>query len=442
MEDKLALSISGNDNVELVEARGKLEEKQKTLEKIFAEAKTADGKTDFRKVKALGEGKSSAEVRDEVNKLNTECADLWKTCLGLAKAQDGPALLQKINDARMKHPDPDLDPDPANPDHAKVFRQKGAGRMVTESAAFKEWHKGGHNGGLDVHLDVLPSDVLGGVGYKTLMETTAGWAPESIRLPGWTDGVSRPIQVLDIIPMATTGFAAVAYMEETTRTHGAAEAAEGAAYGESTFAFTARSVTVRKIADSLPVTDEQIEDVPAMDGYINNRLMFGVRQRLDLQILVGDGIAPNIEGIENVTGIQTQALGTDSVPDAFHKAMTLVRVTGRAIPTHHVMNPTDWEGVRLLTTADGIYIWGPPSQRGMETMWGLPVIQQDADAAGTGYVGSFLPQWITLFERRGIDVQVGYTGSQFTEGERTVRADMRAALVLFRPVAFCTVTGL
>lgn len=199
---------------------------------------------------------------------------------------------------------------------------------------------------------------------------------------------------------------------------------------------------MRKIADSLPVTDEQLEDVPFMNSFINTSLMFALRQRLDGQVIVGNGTAPNLEGIKNVTGIQTQAKGADPTPDAFYKAMTKLRVTGRVMPTHHIIHPNDWEEIRLLRTADGIYIWGNPSEPGIERMWGLPVVQSDADSAGTGYCISAQPQWMSLFERRGIDVQVGYVGTQFTEGKRTVRADMRYAFVVFRPAAICSVTGI
>ena len=122
--------------------------------------------------------------------------------------------------------------------------------------------------------------------------------------------------------------------------------------------------------------------------------------------------------------------------------MTQIRLTGRAQPTHIVMHPQDWEQIRLLATVDGVYIWGSPSESGPERMWGLPVVQSDADAAGTGYVGSFQPAWISLLERSGIDVQVGYVGTQFTEGKRTIRASMRTAFVVYRAPAFGTVTGI
>ena len=254
--------------------------------------------------------------------------------------------------------------------------------------------------------------------------------------------MTRPIQMLDILPMFQTTENAIVYMEETTRTHAAAETAEGGTYAESTFVFTERNTPVRKITDSLPVTDEQLADVAMMAGYVNSRLIFGVRQRLDRQCLLGDGTSPNLRGLANLAGIQTQAKGADPVVDTFFKAMVKIRTTGRANPTHHLIHPTDWQGIRLQRTADGVYIWGAPSESGPERLWGLQVVQIDAGTAGTGYTGAFDVSNVSLFERQGVDVAVGYTGTQFTEGKRTVRADTRAALAWFRPVAFCQNTGL
>lgn len=422
----------------LKELREKMAAKQDALGAVFAES-LKDGEYDFNRVKCLGEDvKGSAAVAEKVREMNAELADIGKEVEALDAAEKAAKEHADRQKAVTRHVHPDTKGDP---------RTMPLGVQVSEHPDFKAWCKSGGGGGVTLQFpDMLPSDILAKshatLGAKTLMETTAGWAPESVRIPGFVEAVTRPIQLLDIIPLARTGMENVVYMEETTRTHSAAEKAEGATFAESAFAFTERTSPVRKITDSLPVTDEQLEDVSQVESYVNGRLIFGLRQRLDSQCLIGDGIAPNLDGLKNVSGILTQAKGADPVPDAFFKLMTQIRVTGRAMPTHHVMHPTDWESVRLLRTADGIYIWGNPSEPGEARMWGLPVVQCDADSAGTGYVGSFQPQWCSLFERRGVDVQVGYTGTQFVEGKRTVRADMRTALVFFRPAAFGTVTGL
>ncbi|MBW8638987.1 phage major capsid protein [Hoeflea sp. WL0058] len=436
----------------LKEVREKLSERQDALGKVFEEAKTDAGEYDFRQVKAetlkecLGDGlKTTAQIVERVNERNAELDELAKEAEGLEAAElaakqhsdrEKSAKRPRFAGSKGNHPDIET-------------RLKSLGEMVAGDDRYKSWAERGAANGIDFHFDeVYGSDMLAKglafetMGTKTLFETGAGWAPESVRLPGFVEMATRPVQLLDIFPMARTGQDTVKFMEETTRTHGAAERAEGGTFAESTFEMTERESTVRKITDSVPVTDEQLEDVAQVQSYLNGRLIFGLRQRLDSQCLIGNGTAPNLRGLKNVVGIQTQAKGADPIPDAFFKAMTKIRVTGRAVPTHHVIHSTDWEKVRLLRTADGVYIWGNPSEAGPERMWGLPVVQCDADSAGTGYVGSFLPAWVSLYERRGVDVQVGYISTQFTEGKRTIRADMRMALVFFRPAAFASVTGL
>lgn len=433
------------------QAREKLAAKQAELGKVFEEA-TVTGDSgqkqyDFNKVTCLGDQvKGSIAVAEKVKAMNSELDELAQHAETLESAEKA----AEDHAAREKQLNRPFMPNGGGRDFSKTIDQlKSLGQMVGEAKSYTDWARSGAAGGLTLAFDdLLPSEMLAKAAFfdtvatKALMSTAAGYAPESVRLPGYVEAATRPIQLLDIIPLARTGQAAVPYMEETTRTHGAGETAEGAAFKESTFAFTERTSPVQKITDSLPVTDEQLEDVSFMESYINSRLTFGIRQKLDAQILIGDGNAPNLRGLKNVAGIQTQARGVDPVPDVFFKGMTKVRVVGRAVPTHHVIHPNDWEGVRLLRTADGIYIWGSPSEAGPERLWGLPVVQCDVDSAGRGYTGSFQPAWCSLLERRGVDVQVGFVGSQFGEGKRTVRGDMRAAMVFFRPAAFCEVTGL
>lgn len=436
-------------DLNLKQTREKMAAKQDELGKVFEQALVSSDsgqkEYDFNKVTCLGDGvKGSGAVAKRVQEMNAELNELGEHADALDAAQKAAQAHADREKSRGSFVQPGQKG--GRQEHSRI---KSMGELLAGEKAYQEWAAKGAAGGISFSYDdIWASDMLAKgaqfdtLGTKTLFETGAGYAPESVRMPGFVEAATRPIQLLDIIPMFRTGQDSIKYMEETTRTHAAAETAEGGAFAESTFAFTEKESAVRKITDSLPVTDEQLEDVPMMSGYINNRLTFGLRQRLDAQCLIGNGTAPNLRGLKNTVGIQTQAKGADPVPDAFFKAMTKIRLVGRAIPTHHVMHPTDWQNVRLLKTADGVYIWGSPSEAGPERLWGLSVVQEDADAQGTGYVGSFQPAWLSLFEKKGVDIQLGYVGTQFAEGKRTVRADMRAALVFFRPAAFCSVTGL
>jgi HK97 family phage major capsid protein len=405
-----------------------LVEKQNRLAKVFDEA---GEDYDFSKesvLKLLDDAADSAAAVLKLREWNDEM-----TAIG--KEVDDLRRLKKMRDDLKTAQDEPVNAPRIPAGNGSEQRQKTLGELITDSKPFKDYRKTGSPQG----------GVVQGFGLadlKTLFQTSAGWAPESLRVPGLVvPAVTRPIQVLDIVPAGRTSMAAVVYMEETTRTHASAERAENAAYAESTFALTERSSTVRSIGTSIPVTDEQLEDVEGVQTYLEGRLVFGNRQRLDNQILNGDGIAPNLTGILNHASLQTQAKGADPVPDAVYKAMTLVRVTGRAFPNAFIAHPNDWQDVRLLRTADGIYIWGSPSEAGPERIWGLQVVQADSLTENTGLVGDFA-NFCQLYERRGMEVAVGYVNDDFLDGRRTIRAGLRVAFVIYRGAAFCSVTGI
>jgi HK97 family phage major capsid protein len=410
----------------LDEIEGKIEAKSKTLAAVFQEA---GPEIDLRNVKSLS-GDSMAKA-EEIRKMNSELDDLGKQrdeFLQVRKAAERTRVAGIA--AEQAGSERGSEPDAGRAMYEQARQAKSVGQLFAESKAYKARTGGvGPESKLDIEL-------------KTLMSTSAGWTPETTRTGKVVDYATRPVQVTDLVPQSTTSQSAVVYMEETTFTNNAAETAEAGTYPEAALALTEQSSTVRKIAVFIPVTDEQLEDEPQVRGYIDQRLPFMLRQRLDSQILTGNGTAPNLRGILNVAGIQTQAKGADPTPDAVYKAMTKIRVTGRAMPNGIVMHPNDWQDIRLLRTADGIYIWGNPSDSGPERIWGLQVAQSDAITENTALVGDFA-NYSELATRRGIDVQVSNShGTYFIEGKQAMRADLRAALVVYRPAAFATVTGI
>ena len=403
----------------LEEAEGRLKAKRDELGAIFAEA---GPDLDFTKVKSISGAHTSRDVAAKVRELNDEMTDIAKEVADLQGAKKAAEAVRSGGVSAAVE---------SGGSDAGSQGFKSFGEMFTKSEAYVgQGYKAHRSANLDMDL-------------KALFATTAGWAPEVLRNGRVVESAQRPIQVADIIPQTTTGQNSVKYMEETTFTNAAAETAEGGAYIESALALTEKISPVQKIATFIPVTDEQLEDEQAAAGYLNNRLPFFLRQRLDAQILTGNGTAPNLRGLLNVVGIQTQAKGTDPGPDAVYKAMVKVQTgSGQALPNAALFAPLDWQNVRLLRTADGIYIWGNPSDAGPQSIWGLQAVVVQALTAGTAVVGDFA-NFSELAVRRGVEVQVSNSHADyFVNGKQALRADIRVALTFYRPAAFCTVTGL
>jgi hypothetical protein len=408
----------------LKEAQGKLDAKRDQLASALREA--AEHNYDMSRVKSL-DGDSTAKV-EQIKAWNAEIDDLKKVVDGhlvVAKAAWEAKEYGAARESGAQRED-------EGPQVKGGVRQR-FGDQVLKSDAIKGY-KPGQGSGPSARIDIE---------VKTLFSTSNGWDPEDTRTGRLAEYPTRPApRVIDAFPQTTTGQSTVLYMEETVFVNNAQEVAEGGAYPEVQLKVEEKSSEVRKIPAFLPITEETFEDEPRARSYVENRLPFMLRQRIDLQLLVGNGTAPNLRGLENVTGIQTQALGADPIPDAIYKAMRKIRDDGFAEPSHCFIQPSKWETVRLMRTADGLYIWGHPSMVGPATIWGVPVVETTACTSTKADIGDFTNH-SEVAMRRGIDIQISNShGNYFTEGVLAVRCDVRLAVIYYRPKAFATVTGL
>lgn len=399
----------------LVQLREEVIAKQKALGAIFAAKPDLDFTTE--------------EVED-IRAKNAELTDLGQR-LDAAVELDG--IARSIKGA-VPFPAPTPDDTPAQP------KYKSFGEMFVKSDAFTKF-TGSKGPAVEVDLaDAFGIDRIRG-GLKTLFDSTS-FAPEVVRIPTIiTPGEQQPT-IAALMPSGRTSQNAIAYMEETTTTNAAAETAEGGQKPESALAFTEKSSNVRKIATFLPVTSEVMEDAPMMEDYINTRLQQFVAYREDSQLLNGNGTAPNLRGLLNTVGIQTQAKGADPTPDAVHKAITKVATGSFLAADGVVMHPNDWQDIRLLRTADGIYIWGSPAEAGPARIWGLNVTLTTVISEGTALVGAFRSA-AQVFRRSDLSLEVSNSHADFFQYNKlAIRVEERLALVVFRPAALCTVTGI
>jgi HK97 family phage major capsid protein len=310
---------------------------------------------------------------------------------------------------------------------------KSLGRQFIESRAFKEY---------DTGTKKSPTAEFADFDVKTLFDTGTGWAPQAVRIPRLVDFALRRPVVGDLMPQGTTTQIAIVYMEETTFTNNAAAVAEGATKPEAALALTERTAPVRKIAVTLPVTDELMMDVPALEGYIDARLATMIQLKEEDYLLNGTGVAPQITGILNNANLQTQAKGADPTPTAVYKAIVKIQTTAFSEPSGYVTHPLDWQDIVTLQDTTGRYIWGDPSAVTIQRIWGLPVISTTAMTQNTGLVGDFA-MGAMIFRRTGLTMEVTNSNEDdFKKNILRIRAEERLALAVWRGAAFCQVTGI
>jgi HK97 family phage major capsid protein len=309
---------------------------------------------------------------------------------------------------------------------------KSLGELFTDHDAYKSANKESKQG-----FEVVLEDAE----VKTTITTAAGYAPRAPRIPRVVESAQRRPVVADLIPQTQTTEMSILYMEETTFTNNAAATSENSAKPESALAWTERTENEQVIATYVPITNQQLMAVPQMQALLNNRLTLMLELAEEAELLSGSGSTPHLTGFYNKSGIQTQAKGSDPVPDAIYKAFTKVRYTGFAEPTGVILHPNDWQDVRLLRTADGIYIWGSPAEAGPERIWGKQVIVTPAATENTGLTGDF-QLYSEIFRRMGIRIEVGLINDDLIKNKKTVLIEEMLALVIYRAAAFCTVTGI
>jgi HK97 family phage major capsid protein len=336
---------------------------------------------------------------------------------------------------------------------------KSKGQQFIESAEYKQRAEQGmfHSENTRNEFSVPLAEGTKLMQSKALVYSGTGVGGPMV-LPDYLSGLyeilQRELTLLDLIPTGQTSSSSVSYLEEKTYTNNAAFTAEATVTTgttgtkpESVLEFQRKTALVHTLAHWIPVTNQMLADAPAVRSIIDARLRLGLYLTLETQIISGDGTGENFLGLITAgSGIQQRGIGTDSIQDAIFKAMQDIRVTGLARPNAVVLHPNDWTAVRLArenaaTGTLGGYLFGPPSQSGPVTMWGLPVVMSMGLTENTGLVGDF-GMGCMLFDREQPQLRVGWINDQFVRNMQTILDELRAAFVIFRPSCFEKVTGI
>lgn len=265
-----------------------------------------------------------------------------------------------------------------------------------------------------------------------------------------TSVVSMPRTILTIASLLAPGTLSgdtLVYFEETAGAGAPNTVAPGGKKPYVNYAFKQVREGLSKIAGLTKVLDEMMEDYGFLVTEINGSLLYDLSLKEEEQLLYGNGTAPNLLGITERSGVLAVDATSETLADKVFSAQMQVQQASKRLVDGVVINPADYEKLRLSKDGNGQYIGGGPfqGQYGVggtalyPPLWGLNTVVTPAITAGTVLAGAFKDA--TLFRKGGVRVDAANTNvDDFETNKVTLRAEERIALKVPRPAAFAEIT--
>jgi HK97 family phage major capsid protein len=224
----------------------------------------------------------------------------------------------------------------------------GTGGAFVNSPAYKRiQHSRGQN------WTTGPVEIPGAMFKGTLLEgsgapgsgTGGGLIPVPQVVPGVVSKLSQPLYLESLLSSGQALNNTARYAVEGTATSGAAGVAEGGTKPESTLAFSTVDEPVKKIATSISISDELLDDAPAVEAFINGELTRFVNIEVERQLLRGAAGGNEVQGLLTSRNVPVFTAGTalGNIAEQLFKAANSMRGSAFLEPEWVVVHPDDYQ---------------------------------------------------------------------------------------------------
>jgi hypothetical protein len=241
-----------------------------------------------------------------------------------------------------------------------------------------------------------------------------------------------PVSILDVLPVTVHAENPVwKYLRQTNLINNAAIVAPGEVKPTS-------QIGVETVDGSLQVFAHLSDDVdrfvlldsPSLASFISGQLLWGIREKLQAEVLDGDGTSGHLLGLANTPGVQHQAPGLDPIV-TLRASVTKLEALGFSASAF-LLNDEDWAEIESARTTSGSFDLGPAVDRAARKVWGVQVITTPAIARGTAFALDT--------SSVGIDADAGVrvdwdasSGERFERNLLRARVEGRFGLSVYRP---------
>lgn len=257
---------------------------------------------------------------------------------------------------------------------------------------------------------------------------------------GGIRGIPQPrLSLLDVLPVVPVTSATYEFVRLDGYINGAAyQKEEGEEKAEGSMPTKMERAEIATIATWIPASLQVLQDNEQLEGQINTLMSVGVRQKLEAELINGDGGPGEILGFKK----QATAAGitTGKPADRIGAALTDLKADGWN-PNVIVMNPRDWFAIESerAEDGDGQYVIGTPRDPAPPSLWGTPVVVTNGMPQGEALILD--TSVAALLDRQEVTVEASrHDGDNFRRNMVTILAELRAGLAVFAPTATRLVT--
>lgn len=254
--------------------------------------------------------------------------------------------------------------------------------------------------------------------------------------------------ILDIIPAVATPTPSWTYRRSTTRELDAQIVGTGELKPTSRLEFEDVTNQLGVIATLAgPISEQVLQDYPALVRFIQNELLLGIRLRLEDEVFSGTGeaitstedpgktVGTHFAGLLNTTGVLAQETTGDGLGTL---AVAATRLEADGFTVNGIaIHPDDWVALVTKRNTSGSFDLGGAVDPAARTVWGHPVRLTRGLPAGTALVTSAGSAAVRT-GMNGLDVRAVTIGDDAARNQVRIRVEGRFGFDLYRPGGFCT----
>lgn len=235
------------------------------------------------------------------------------------------------------------------------------------------------------------------------------------------------------VPKDNNGVVRYVDWDQATTVRAAAAKSEGADFPSSTAKWATYTLSLEKVGDSIPMSEEMLYDSALFAAELENFLRVNVAIKIDTDLITANGSTPNINGLNNqLTAYTPVASGIvdASLYDLLVKVREAITASygSKYNPNVALMNITDINRMKLKKDQNNNYILPPFFDKAGNVVDGITVVECNAITANTAAVGD--SRYGAIYEEPGVTVQTGFATGDFESDMMTIKARKRLNLLI------------